>query len=393
LEEEETEGSDMFPPGSVGAELREHGIRWGYAFASAAKEFHDGWPYGLFLSVLLAICDKETGFRNVRGGGNVEWYPRPVGGRESPGGPARGDVGSLDAAVAKWRREFANERRNPLNPRYPSSNSAVGPMQLVTDQYVDWADAYGGKQDEYEGGRWVPQANIRAGGRAFAQKLSGLDPKSRDPERSNIWIGVELYYGHPDPSQRRAYMLDVRRRWQQKYRQFVETSAEPVQDPAPGEGRAFNVKDANGNPFTVHLPSDAPPTIKKVVVYCLNQLGKPYRWGAEGPGSFDCSGLIYAAFRNAGYTNITRTTYTMWGQGFRRVAKDALRIGDLVFFNDLSHMGMYIGNNHFIQAPRTGDVVKISALRGWYADSYYGARRVIAWPRDQGRESPGGPDR
>jgi cell wall-associated NlpC family hydrolase len=58
------------------------------------------------------------------------------------------------------------------------------------------------------------------------------------------------------------------------------------------------------------------------------------------------------------------------------VPRDQLQPGDLVFFDGLGHEGMYIGNNQFIHAPHTGDVVKISSITGWYASTYVGARRV-----------------
>jgi peptidoglycan DL-endopeptidase CwlO len=58
------------------------------------------------------------------------------------------------------------------------------------------------------------------------------------------------------------------------------------------------------------------------------------------------------------------------------VPSNALEPGDLVFFDGLGHVGIYVGNGAFIHAPHTGDVVKISSLTGWYSDNYVGARRV-----------------
>lgn len=58
------------------------------------------------------------------------------------------------------------------------------------------------------------------------------------------------------------------------------------------------------------------------------------------------------------------------------VSRSQLQPGDLVFFNGLGHMGIYIGNNQMIHAPHTEDVVKISSLTGWYASTYMGARRI-----------------
>ena len=59
------------------------------------------------------------------------------------------------------------------------------------------------------------------------------------------------------------------------------------------------------------------------------------------------------------------------------VPRSDLQPGDLVFFDGLGHVGMYVGNGAFIHAPHTGDVVKISSMSGWYADTYVGARRIL----------------
>jgi peptidoglycan DL-endopeptidase CwlO len=58
------------------------------------------------------------------------------------------------------------------------------------------------------------------------------------------------------------------------------------------------------------------------------------------------------------------------------VSRSDLQPGDLVFFDGLGHVGIYIGGNSFIHAPHTGDVVRISSISGWYADTYVGARRI-----------------
>jgi cell wall-associated NlpC family hydrolase len=68
-------------------------------------------------------------------------------------------------------------------------------------------------------------------------------------------------------------------------------------------------------------------------------------------------------------------TVAQYGMG-TPVSRDQLEPGDLVFFDGLGHVGLYIGGNEFIHAPHTGDVVKISSLTGWYADTYVGARRL-----------------
>jgi peptidoglycan DL-endopeptidase CwlO len=73
--------------------------------------------------------------------------------------------------------------------------------------------------------------------------------------------------------------------------------------------------------------------------------------------------------------SVPHSTYALWPMG-TAISRDQLQPGDLVFFNGLGHMGIYIGNNQMIHAPHSGDVVKISSLTGWYSTTYMGARRI-----------------
>lgn len=107
-----------------------------------------------------------------------------------------------------------------------------------------------------------------------------------------------------------------------------------------------------------------------------DQLGKPYVWGAAGPDSFDCSGLTMYAYGKAGIS-LPHYTGDQWNAG-RHVDRSALVPGDLVFFDqNLSHMGMYVGNNQFIHAPHSGTVVQISGMSGYWSDNYDGAVRLV----------------
>ncbi|MEV4739575.1 NlpC/P60 family protein [Streptomyces sp. NPDC049555] len=97
------------------------------------------------------------------------------------------------------------------------------------------------------------------------------------------------------------------------------------------------------------------------VQYALAQVGKPYVWGAAGPDSFDCSGLTSQAWAHAG-NPIPRTSQEQW-QALRRIPLSRLRPGDLVlYFEGATHVALYLGDGQVIQAPRTGDVVKVSPL-------------------------------
>ncbi|GGU03802.1 MULTISPECIES: C40 family peptidase [Streptomyces] len=98
---------------------------------------------------------------------------------------------------------------------------------------------------------------------------------------------------------------------------------------------------------------------KRAVEFATAQIGKPYVWGAEGPGSFDCSGLTQSAWAAAGRP-IPRTSQEQWRLLPRVEIKD-MRPGDLiVYYKDASHIGMYIGNGAMVHAPRPGRNVTIA---------------------------------
>jgi len=119
-----------------------------------------------------------------------------------------------------------------------------------------------------------------------------------------------------------------------------------------------------------------PPTHGGVVGYAMSQLGTPYVWAGSAPGGFDCSGLVMWAYAQVG-VSLPHSSYAQYGYGVP-VSRDQLAPGDLVFFDGLGHVGIYIGGGQFVHAPHTGDVVKISSLdESWYASSFVGARRIL----------------
>jgi len=99
------------------------------------------------------------------------------------------------------------------------------------------------------------------------------------------------------------------------------------------------------------------------IAFAMAQLGKPYQWGAAGPGAYDCSGLVYAAYAAAGI-RIARTTY-QWQQDGPVIPLSQIQPGDLLFSagsdgtaSDPGHVVMYLGNGQVIQAPQTGQDVQ-----------------------------------
>ncbi|MFD4246081.1 NlpC/P60 family protein [Streptomyces sp. NPDC058525] len=132
---------------------------------------------------------------------------------------------------------------------------------------------------------------------------------------------------------------------------------------------AYEARSGGGAPAAGPQSAPPPPApapsdgsrAARAVAFAHGAIGKPYVWGATGPGSFDCSGLTQAAWRSAG-VSLPRTTYTQINAG-RRVSRDQLAPGDLVFFySGVTHVGLYIGNGQMIHAPRPGSTVRVAPI-------------------------------
>ena len=136
------------------------------------------------------------------------------------------------------------------------------------------------------------------------------------------------------------------------------------------------VLDASAGAVVNPPDSYAPPPSKYggVVGIAMQYLGIPYVYGGASPGGFDCSGFVMYVFAQVGIS-LPHNAAAQYGYGMP-VSQDQLQPGDLVFFNGLGHVGIYVGGGSFIHSPHTGDVVKISSISGWYSSTWVGARRL-----------------
>ncbi len=105
----------------------------------------------------------------------------------------------------------------------------------------------------------------------------------------------------------------------------------------------------------------------------LQYLGVPYVWGGASPSGFDCSGLVMYVYAQLGIS-LPHLTYSQWDVT-EPISTSQMQPGDLVFFDALGHVGIYIGGGQFVDAPHTGSVVRIDSLADW-GSSFVGARRV-----------------
>lgn len=148
------------------------------------------------------------------------------------------------------------------------------------------------------------------------------------------------------------------------------TTQPTASDPAPTTGT-----DATAT--TASAPASAPPTAAghpEAAAIALRYLGIPYQWGGASPATgFDCSGLVMYVYAQLGIP-LPHFAAAQFGYG-TPVARADLQPGDLVFFDGLSHVGIYIGGGQMVHAPETGDVVKITPLSQFGAN-YVGARRI-----------------
>lgn len=128
-----------------------------------------------------------------------------------------------------------------------------------------------------------------------------------------------------------------------------------------GDGQAPGTQRADRTAPTPRAPRApaADGRAAQAVAFAYAQLGKPYGWGATGPGAYDCSGLTQAAWRSAG-VELPRTSYAQIGAG-ARISRDALRPGDLVFYYaGVSHVALYVGGGQIVHAARPGTPIRVA---------------------------------
>jgi cell wall-associated NlpC family hydrolase len=135
-----------------------------------------------------------------------------------------------------------------------------------------------------------------------------------------------------------------------------------------------NVGGTGGTSTKITYTGPTSTQADKAVQFVYDQLGCPYVYGATGPcaDGFDCSGLVQAAWAYAG-VSIPRDTYEQWA-ALPHIPESDIQPGDLLYYDGIGHVAMYVGNGYIIDAPQPGqDVERVSMNESWYADNFDGA--------------------
>lgn len=134
---------------------------------------------------------------------------------------------------------------------------------------------------------------------------------------------------------------------------------------------------ALGHPSPGHRPHGRPlpPLGEQAARRALGEVGVSYRFGGESPSGFDCSGLVRWSYLQVGI-DLPHSSYALYGRGLR-VSRSHLRPGDVLFFDGLGHVGLYVGHGRMVHAPYTGTHVQVVSLGSWRGE-FDGARRIVA---------------
>jgi cell wall-associated NlpC family hydrolase len=131
------------------------------------------------------------------------------------------------------------------------------------------------------------------------------------------------------------------------------------------------------SPYPSPRPANVKPTVGELVArIALREVGVPYRWGGESPNGFDCSGLVRWSYLRVGI-DLPHSSYALFGRG-HRVAQGHMKPGDVLFFDGLGHVGLYVGRGRMVHAPYSGRDVEVVRLADWYGQRLVGARRLVS---------------
>lgn len=257
----------------------------------------------------------------------------------------------LELKEAKKDARQARERSEKLNHRLKSAREGLAEIAA----------------SRYKSGRMGQSAAVLASKdpQGLVDRATMVNHLSRQQAArlNELQLSVREAKQAKKQAEQAASKVDEKTQKLQKKKEKVEDLVAKTEDKL-AEVRAEN----RAGTAQVDLGDIGSGAAARATEIALAQQGAPYVWGAEGPDSFDCSGLIVYAFRQVG-VSLPHYTGALWEAG-PHVSRSELRTGDLVFTSS-HHVGIYVGGGQIVHAPQTGDVVKVSEI--W---SFHGAVRV-----------------
>jgi cell wall-associated NlpC family hydrolase len=343
--------------------------------------------------------------------------PMPDGSTTRPGAPRTSVIGPLAGEIAQKEIELetAVQQLQSIEPQLAPAGTAA---ELAEQQWLTATDALTEAEstlDELVGESYVGAAALPPD--LFIPELPGLQAHAPGVP-VDAPIGTEGaardYIKARDEAQAAAEQLELAQNAEQtleEQAEQLEGTIERLTDELEGlrdrnaellvDQERQREQQAQENVDVSNAPVDgfeAHPRALDAVRFALGELGKPYVWGAEGPNSYDCSGLMLASYQSVGETlpRVAADQYfgtrDMLVTRSRSVAQRGLLPGDLVFFNSgpgwqsIGHVGMYIGNGQMVHAPNSRTVVKVSPV--WWSQFFAATRVIEAVPVEDPGDTP-----
>ncbi len=150
-----------------------------------------------------------------------------------------------------------------------------------------------------------------------------------------------------------------------------------VQTPKPLVKKTASSKPTSPIPTKSAVKNYSPVFNQRLLLAIQNRIGTPYRYGSTGPSSYDCSGLVWSVFRDAGYAYERSSARTLWETSLAVDGDDKYKFGTLVFFNGLGHIGIVVDDKGFYHASSSKGVT-YSSFDGYWGKRIVGFRRISA---------------
>jgi len=265
------------------------------------------------------------------------------------------------AAIHRWLASMTTSQRRALGPVREDTQVLLGERVRVLEVRAGWAHVLVPAQKSPRDARgypdWIPVRQLNGAGLPETDRVATVIARTTMLRGSDGSPVVEASYATRLP--------------------FVRRSGSWVRVVLPG-GRIARAPAKDVAVAAADAPA-LPRTVDSIIADAKRFMGLAYLWGGTSAFGYDCSGILYSVFRTHGVL-LARDSFAQAVQG-RAIARANLRPGDLVFFatdGKVHHVGLYLGDNKMLEAPRTGVSVRITSLAAEpYASEYSGARRFL----------------